>query len=318
MPSAAYPRSSASSVSVSVHVHSITGTLIGIAFSLQMAVADANNPAPNDGDSTAVIQQAADNSEFDKERQTVVQMQAELMADLNKQLKAIPPLDPSDPLAKVSAQEAIQRLSQRGDLLMFTGRFSEAVADYQQMVKLDPQLDRSHWRLGIAHFYADSPEAAAGQFDRYHSFDDVDRENGIWRYLSHYKAFGKQRADQQLLKYSKDDRPPFAEVYQMFEGRLTADQVLAAIPDKKEPGQQISSDVLSRQFYSHLYIGLNEVACGRGQNAEPQLLKAIQNPWPRHAGYGPAYMWHVGRLQYFLINPIDSSDRLPLPPSGNP
>ncbi|MCP4505045.1 MAG: hypothetical protein GY826_01455, partial [Fuerstiella sp.] len=73
---------------------------------------------------------------------------------------------------------ATQVHSRRGDALFFLGRCQESVAEYQAMVKLDPSLDASHWRLGIALFFAGQPAKAAAQFDKYHSFDNVDRENG--------------------------------------------------------------------------------------------------------------------------------------------
>jgi lipoprotein NlpI len=179
---------------------------------------------------------------------------------------------------------------------MFLAMFPEAVADYQKMSELDPASDASHWRLGIALFYASKPDKAAAQFDKYHSFDNVDRENGIWRYFSHYRAFGAEKAREQLLKYEKDDRPPFPEVYRLFEGNMTPEQVLAAIPDKLDAKER-----QPRLFYSNLYIGLNHVVEGHSEPARPVLLKAIQNDWPRSAGYGPDYMWHVGRLQYFEL-----------------
>ena len=65
------------------------------------------------------------------------------------------------------------------------------MADYNRIVELSPQRDASHWQRGIAYFYAKDYKSAAGQFERYHSFDNVDRENGIWRYLSQHKAYGK-------------------------------------------------------------------------------------------------------------------------------
>ena len=82
----------------------------------------------------------------------------------------------------------VRLLSQRGDVLFFLGDFKEAVADYEEMVDLDPQQGDSHWRRGIARFYAGKAKEAAQQFEAYHSFDDIDRENGIWRYFSQYRA----------------------------------------------------------------------------------------------------------------------------------
>ena len=179
---------------------------------------------------------------------------------------------------------------------MFLGKFAEAEADYKKMSALKPDLDASHWRLGIAMYFAQHPEDAAAQFDRYHSFDNVDRENGIWRYLSHRAAFGKEKAREQLLKYEKDDRPPFREVYQLFEGTMTADQVLQSIsPDLPESSRR------SRLFYAHLYVGLNDAVEDKPEAALKALREAVKNEWPREAGFGPDYMWHVGRLEYLRL-----------------
>src|SRR5579871_3280852 len=73
--------------------------------------------------------------------------------------------------------KSVNAYSQRGDAFFFLGRFKEAVDDYDQMVKQDDKLADSHWRRGIAWFYAGDFKVAAGQFERYHSFDQVDREN---------------------------------------------------------------------------------------------------------------------------------------------
>ncbi|MCA9033956.1 MAG: hypothetical protein KDA91_02445 [Planctomycetaceae bacterium] len=221
----------------------------------------------------------------------VAMLQAEVAEQLKLALRKLP-MEIDD-----HAADAVQQYSARGDVRFFSGQFQEAVDDYRAMVRIDPRLDASHWRLGIAFFYAGKPKEAASQFDKYHSFDDVDRENGIWRYFSHHRAFGPDLARKELLRYAKDDRPPFPEVYQLFEGRMTPDQVLAAIPAD-------APDRNSRLFYSELYIGLNEVVLGKNEAAKPHLANSILNPWPRQAGYGPSYMWHVGRLQYLeLVNP---------------
>lgn len=221
--------------------------------------------------------------------QTIEKINAELSASLSAELKVRLNVDPK-------AADAVNQYSSRGDLLMFLGEFERAESDYVEMIRLKPELDASHWRLGIAMFFAGHPEKAAQQFDKYNSFDDVDRENGIWRYLSHYRAFGREEARRQLLRYEKDDRPPFKEVYQLFDGGLTADEVLRAIPD-----DLAASDRDPRLFYSHLYIGMNHLVEGKTEAARASLRNATLNSWPRKAGFGPAYMWHVGRLQYLEL-----------------
>jgi lipoprotein NlpI len=187
--------------------------------------------------------------------------------------------------------------SRRGDANFFRGNFAEAVADYEKMVELQPDLETSHWRKGIAYFYAKCYKAAAKQFEIYHSFDNVDRENGIWRYLSQTKALGRDKAREGLLKYEKDDREPFPDVYRLFAGDLTGDEVLKRINAAKITDQQRKQ----RLFYAELYIGLNEFVEDRLESAEKHLAEAVKNEWGAKAGGGPGYMWHVGRVHHDLL-----------------
>lgn len=190
--------------------------------------------------------------------------------------------------------------SRRGDARFFAGQFEAAVSDYDRMVELDPDIDAGHWRRGIAYFYAGRYRDAAGQFERYHSFDNVDRENGIWRYLSQYKAHGREQARKGLLKYQKDDREPFPAVYELFAGRTTPEQILKSIT-----AADISAEEREKRlFYAHLYIGLNEAVEDRPDTARKHLLLSVENSWGSKAGFGPHYMWQVGRLHALqLLNP---------------
>lgn len=188
-------------------------------------------------------------------------------------------------------------ISTRADAMFFGGRFKASVKDYDRMVELDRRLDASHWRRGIAYFYAGQLEKAAGQFERYHSFDNVDRENGIWRYLCQHRAKGRDYARKGLLKYRKDDREPFPAVYKLFAGKIAPDEILKQIKAAKISPTEREK----RIFYAELYIGLNEFVEGRKKSAEQHLSIAVATKWPRTAGFGPNYMWHVGRVQLDLL-----------------
>ena len=181
--------------------------------------------------------------------------------------------------------------SQRGDARFFLGEFATAAADYDKMVELVPADDAGHWRRGIAWFYAGEYEKAAGQFERYHSFDNVDRENGIWRYLCQRKASGLEKAREGLLKYEKDDREPFGDVYRLFEGKITSEELL----DKIREAKISDTEREKRLFYAELYVGLNEAVEGREDSAKTHLAAAAKNTWGEKAGYGPNYMWQVAR-----------------------
>ena len=187
--------------------------------------------------------------------------------------------------------------SARGDRLFFRGKFAEAVADFEKMVELDHTLAESHWRRGIAWFYAGQYDNAAHQFKIYHSFDNIDRENGIWRYLSQVKALGREKAREGLLKYEKDDREPFPDIYRMFAGTITGDEVLRKIAE----AELTADEKEKRLFYAELYVGLNEAVEGRADSAEAHLAKSTANRWGATAGGGPGWMWHVGRVHYDLL-----------------
>lgn len=208
-----------------------------------------------------------------------------------KMLKSTPA-----PAAGDDDRSAIAAHSRRGDALFFSGQYKQAVGEYQAMVKRQPALDESHWRLGIALFFAEQPKQGAEQFDKYRSFDDVDRENGIWRFLCHHRAFGAQKAAKELLKYDKDDREPFPVVYRLFDGSITPEQALKQIPESLPAAERDK-----RLFYTELYIGLLKTVQKDKSAARKALKNATSRRWPRNAGFGPNYMWHVGRLQYELL-----------------
>ena len=205
--------------------------------------------------------------------------------------------------------DEVDLYSQRGDRLFFRARFAGAVADFEKMVELKPETADSHWRRGISWFYAGRYQDAAHQFEIYHTFDDVDRENGIWRYLSQVKSVGREQARQGLLKYQKDDREPFPDVYRLFAGERTADEILEKIETAKIPPAERDK----RLFYARLYAGLNEAVEGRALAAEVHLRAATANRWGATAGGGPGWMWHVGRVHYDLLRMARESSAEPEP-----
>ena len=199
--------------------------------------------------------------------------------------------------------------SRRGDVRFFLAEFDGAVRDYDVMIELRPDSASSHWRRGIALFYASRFAEAAAQFEAYHSFDDVDRENGIWRYFSQYRAFGRERARKELLRYTKDDREPFGDVWRLFAGSVEGDAIIETIERADLP----ASERNKRLFYAHLYIGLElaiEAAAdplegderlARQRTAAEHLDLAARNDWAPRAGFGPRWMGHVGRVHRDLL-----------------
>ena len=175
--------------------------------------------------------------------------------------------------------------SSRGDMRLFLGNFEGAKLDYEKMIELNPELEVSHWRLGIAYFYLEEYDKAARQFQIYHNYDAVDRENGIWRFMSQFKSNGLNAAREGLLKYEKDDRPPYPLLYEMFAGRLSPDEVFSNIETAN-----YSKDYRERVlFHATLYAGIYlELVEKNQETAKNMLKKAFENIYGQSTG---TYMW---------------------------
>lgn len=192
----------------------------------------------------------------------------------------------------------VELYSQRGAAYFQLGDFASSLADFDKMIELEPSLATSHWRRGITLYYLGDYKKAARQFEIYHTYDNVDRENGIWRFLCQAKAYGIEKAREGLLKYEKDDRAPFPSLYEMFAGRLTGEQVIAQIESANLPKEEY----LKQRFYADLYVGLYAVTLEDRNSAVEHLRKATVNSWGQRAGGGPGYMHHVARIHYELLN----------------
>lgn len=188
--------------------------------------------------------------------------------------------------------DAIESLSRRGDLRLFLGDAKGAVEDFEKEIQLDPSHDAPHWRLGIAYYFAGDFAKSAAQFSKYHAYDNRDRENGIWQFLANARVRGIEAARKEMLEYTRFDREPFPDLYDMFAGKKTGAEVLAAAEKKG-----LKDDALV-MFFAHYYVGLNEQTLGNTEAAAEHLAKAVRLAQEARAGGGPGYMGHVARLHY--------------------
>ena len=197
--------------------------------------------------------------------------------------------------ARIADQpKAIDAYSRRGDARLFLGKFKGSAEDYEKMIELDPSLDVSHWRLGIAYYYLNRFDKAAHQFEIYHNHDNVDRENGIWRFMSQTRLKNMEVARKGLLKYEKTDRPPYPWVYSLYAGDLKADEVYRKIDEGGFP-DRYKERVL---FHAQLYVGIFHELHGRDKEALKHLRGAAANEYGRATG---TYMWQVARVHYDLL-----------------
>lgn len=182
----------------------------------------------------------------------------------------------------------------RGSTYVLRNRIGDALADFDKLIELAPEQAPHLWQRGIALYYAERYLESARQFESYHTVDNVDRENGIWRFLAQARVMGIEKARAQLLEYAKDDRPPFPDLYEMYRGRKSAEAVLERIEAATPAGRNRESQL----FYAHLYIGMLADVQNELERAERHLRAAVANPSGQSSEGGPGYMWQVARLDY--------------------
>jgi lipoprotein NlpI len=160
------------------------------------------------------------------------------------------------------------------------GRIEESVAGFDRLVKLAPSALPQLWQRGIALYYAGRFKDCRAQFESHRTVNPNDVENAAWHFLCVARAESPAKAKVALLPVGPDSRVPMSQIYQMFRGELTVEQVLKA-----------GSAQLEGQFYAELYSGLYMEALGNSDGALKHIRNAAAD---RYSGSG--YMHDVARV----------------------
>ena len=179
----------------------------------------------------------------------------------------------------------------RGRERFRTGDVEGSIADFDRTAALEPKRARELWERGLSHYYAGRFDDGAKQFEDYQTFYDNDVENSVWRYACVARKHGVEKALATLLPIENDRRVPFMEIYAMFQGRATPEEVLA----KANAGDASDAERKERLFYSHLYIGLWHEANGRADKAKQHMTTAAEKYKIGH------YMWDVANIHVALL-----------------
>jgi lipoprotein NlpI len=160
------------------------------------------------------------------------------------------------------------------------GRIKESVSGFDRLAKLVPDAVPELWQRGIALYYAGRYEDCRAQFESHRKVNPNDVENAAWHFLCVARAESPEKAKAALLPVGPDSRVPMTQIYRMFGGELSAEQVL------KAAGTQLEG-----QFYAELYVGLYLEALGDAERA----LKHIRNAAADRFSAG-GYMHGVARV----------------------
>ncbi len=154
------------------------------------------------------------------------------------------------------------------------GRFAQSAATFDQLAKAIPDEAPQLWQRGIALYYAGRYADCRRQFESHRTVNPDDVENAVWHFLCVAREQAPDKARAALLPVGPDSRAPMREVYQMFRGALTADDVLKA-----------AGSGAAGQFYAHLYIGLYSEALGRKDLALTHIKEAASDRYASAGGY---------------------------------
>jgi lipoprotein NlpI len=197
-----------------------------------------------------------------------------------------------------------QAYDERGSEHLIAGQIDESIADFDKFLSAHPQHEPHHWKRGIAYYYAGKFKDGTKQFDDHQTVNPNDVENAVWRYLCMARDQKLEKATASLLPIKGDTRVPMMELYELYAGRGTEKQVMAAV----EAGDPSKEELNVRRFYAHLYLGLFHEAAGDKRLAKEHLTMAADKHEISH------YMWDIARMhvdRQYKAKPADAGAKNP-------
>ena len=197
----------------------------------------------------------------------------------------------------------VRAWSRRGGQHFKLGLVEKSIADFDKANELDPKREPYDWQRGISYYYAERYALGARQFDLHQTVNPNDVENAVWRLLcmARRPEVGIEKARAQILPIQGDTRVPMMEVYALFSGNGTVEDVFRAAKQDQVPVPALRA----RLFYAHLYVGLYYEAIGNPTLARDHITRADKDYAVSH------YMGDVARVHLMLRETKQESEETP-------
>ena len=150
------------------------------------------------------------------------------------------------------------------------GHFTESIADFDKFIQLVPEQAPHHWQRGISLYYAGRFAEGRKQFESHQTVNPNDVENAVWHFLCTARTASVEKARAALIPIQGDTRVPMKEVHALFAGKAKPEEVLAAA----KAGSPTPARLNHQLFYAHLYLGLYYEAIGDEKLAREYIFKA--------------------------------------------
>src|SRR2546427_13021872 len=152
------------------------------------------------------------------------------------------------------------------------GRIKESAADFDKFVALSPDQAPKLRQRGICLYYAGRYEDGQRQFELHQTLNSNDVENAVWHFLCVARRAGIDKARAALLKVENDPRVPMMQIYALYAGRGSAEEVMkAATAGKSSP-----AELNERMFYARLYLGLYFDMAANEKMAREHIVQAAE------------------------------------------
>lgn len=168
-------------------------------------------------------------------------------------------------------------LQRRGESRFFDADIKGSIADFDEVIKMQPSQDPHHWQRGLSYYYAEDYQKGKEQFERHQTVNTQDVENAVWHFLCAVRAPGGdvKAAEKELIPIERDSRVPMKEVHDLFAGRATEKDVLAAAA--QDDDGVLSDRERNHLCYAHLYLGLYYEAMGNDEAAAKHIKLAAND-----------------------------------------
>ena len=154
------------------------------------------------------------------------------------------------------------------------GRVADSAAGFDNLVKLVPSIAPQLWQRGIALYYNGRYRDCRAQFESHRTVNPNDVENAAWHFLCVARDESPEKARSALLPVGPDSRVPMLQIYEMFRGTQSPEEVLKAAGAQQDA-----------QFYAHLYLGLYFEALGDERLVLEHITAAASDRFAAAGGY---------------------------------
>ena len=190
---------------------------------------------------------------------------------------------------------------QRGAQLFKLGRVDDALADFDTFIRARPEQAPYNWQRGIACYEAGKFDLGRRQFELHHKVNGNDVENAAWHFLCNARVKDFKRARAELLPVSFDPRIPMMELYALYRGTGSVEDVFNAVT-KEGNGSKI------QQFYANFYVGLFYEAKGEPKPATDHIEKAVSIGIDNYMG--DVARIHLERMKTAATKPVLNSGKI--------